>query len=169
MFKLLEICKLLNLLGDMKFTLSINWYCWCDYTNFSHLDVRTCCMFQFYAILRWTWSVNKLNKAVISGCTSAFEYLKTIRKLFYSLYNMCWSTFVVGGLFLFLQPLFEFKVCKSMHHHTIQINQPTRCSNLSSLLLDIYVQLNVSGILTPIIRSSTTALAASGFTFRAWW
>jgi len=28
-----------------------------------------------------------------------------------------------------------FKVCKSVHHHTFQINQPTRCNNLSSLLL----------------------------------
>jgi len=36
-----------------------------------------------------------------------------------------------------------FKVCKSVHHHTIQINQPTRRSNFSSLLLDIYVQLNM--------------------------
>ena len=31
----------------------------------------------------------------------------------------------------------------SVHHHTIQINQPTRCNNLSSLLLDFYVQLNM--------------------------
>jgi len=29
------------------------------------------------------------------------------------------------------------KVCKSVHHHTIQIHQPTRCNNLSGLLLDI--------------------------------
>jgi len=29
-----------------------------------------------------------------------------------------------------------FKVCKSVHHHTFQINQPTRCNNLSSLLLN---------------------------------
>ena len=36
-----------------------------------------------------------------------------------------------------------FKVCKSVHHHTIQINQPTRCNNLSSLLLDVYVRLNM--------------------------
>jgi hypothetical protein len=30
----------------------------------------------------------------------------------------------------------EFKVCKSAHHHTIPINQPTRCNNFPSLLLD---------------------------------
>ena len=36
-----------------------------------------------------------------------------------------------------------FKVCKSVHHLTFQINQPTRCNNLSSLLLDVYVQLNM--------------------------
>jgi len=28
---------------------------------------------------------------------------------------------------------------------------------------------HVSCVLTPIIRSSTTAVAASGFTFGAWW
>jgi len=28
---------------------------------------------------------------------------------------------------------------------------------------------HVSGVLTPIIRSSTTAVAASGFTIGAWW
>ena len=30
-----------------------------------------------------------------------------------------------------------------MHYHTIQINQPTRCNNFSSLLLDVCVQLNM--------------------------
>lgn len=54
----------LNFLGDMKFTVLINWYSWCNYTNFSHIHVRTCCVFQFYAILRWTWTVNKPNIAV---------------------------------------------------------------------------------------------------------
>ena len=37
----------------------------------------------------------------------------------------------------------RFKVCKSVHHHTIQINQTTRCNNFSSLLLDVYLQLNM--------------------------
>ena len=37
----------------------------------------------------------------------------------------------------------KFKVCKSVHYYTIQINQPTRCNNFSSLLLDVYVRLNM--------------------------
>jgi len=37
----------------------------------------------------------------------------------------------------------QFKVCKSVHHHTIPINQPTRCKNFQSLLLDVYVRLNI--------------------------
>jgi hypothetical protein len=37
----------------------------------------------------------------------------------------------------------KFKVCKSVHHCSIQINQPTRCNNFSSLLLDVYIQLSM--------------------------
>ena len=36
-----------------------------------------------------------------------------------------------------------FEVCKSVHHHTIQIIQPTRCNSFTSLLLDVYVWLNM--------------------------
>jgi len=32
---------------------------------------------------------------------------------------------------------FKSKVCQSVHHHTIQINQPTRCNNFPILLLDV--------------------------------
>ena len=39
--------------------------------------------------------------------------------------------------------LYAFKVCKSVHHHTFQIKQPTRCNNSSSLLLGVYIQLNM--------------------------
>ena len=38
---------------------------------------------------------------------------------------------------------FVFKVCKSVHRHTIQINQPPRCNNFASLLLDVYIWLNM--------------------------
>jgi hypothetical protein len=41
-----------------------------------------------------------------------------------------------------LQLFIEFDVCKSVHHHTIQINWPTRCKSFTSLLLDVYVWLN---------------------------
>jgi len=36
-----------------------------------------------------------------------------------------------------------FDVRKSVNHHTIQINQPTRCNSFTSLLLVVYVWLNV--------------------------
>jgi hypothetical protein len=39
--------------------------------------------------------------------------------------------------------IFKFKVFKSVHHHTSQLNQPTRCNDFSSLLFDIYLQLNM--------------------------
>jgi len=38
---------------------------------------------------------------------------------------------------------FDFKFCKSVHHHTTQINQPFKCNNYSSLLLNVYVRLNM--------------------------
>ena len=42
----------------------------------------------------------------------------------------------------------------------------TRCNNFSSLLSwHLFTAQHVSGVLTPIIRSSTTAVAASGFWF----
>ena len=34
-------------------------------------------------------------------------------------------------------------VRKSVHHHTIQINQPKICNSFTSLLLDVYVWLNM--------------------------
>jgi hypothetical protein len=30
-----------------------------------------------------------------------------------------------------------------VHHHTIKINQPTRCNKFPSVLLDVYVTLNI--------------------------
>ena len=37
----------------------------------------------------------------------------------------------------------KYDVRKSVHHHTIQIIQPTRCNSFTSLLLDVYVWLNM--------------------------
>jgi len=58
--------------------------------------------------------------------------------------------FVPNMLFFFP----KFDVGQSVHHHTIQINQPTRCTCFTSLLLEgLYVAQHVSGVSTPIIRS----------------
>jgi hypothetical protein len=63
-----------------------------------------------------------------------------------------------------------------LHTHTKQQvkynsnKSPTRCKNFYSLLSwRLFTAQHVSGVLTPIIRSSTTAVAASCFTFGAWW
>jgi hypothetical protein len=37
----------------------------------------------------------------------------------------------------------QFEVRKSMHHHTIQINQPTRCNSFTGLLLVVFVWLSM--------------------------
>jgi len=37
--------------------------------------------------------------------------------------------------------MFNFR--KSVHHHTIQTIQPTRCKSFTSLLLNVYVWLNI--------------------------
>jgi hypothetical protein len=37
----------------------------------------------------------------------------------------------------------KFDVSNSVHYHTFQINQPTRCKSFTSLLLEVYVWLNM--------------------------
>jgi hypothetical protein len=55
------------------------------------------------------------------------------------------------------------------HRNSNSSKSPTRCNNFSSLLsCRLFTVQHVSGILTPIIRSATTAVAAYGFTFGAW-
>jgi hypothetical protein len=77
----------------------------------------------------------------MSGLTSLLSFFVPVSSLFTS--SLC--------IFIL------FQVCKSVHHHTIQINQPTSCNNFSSLLLDvIFTVQHVSDVLTPIIRSSSS-------------
>ena len=59
-----------------------------------------------------------------------------------------------------------FDVCKSMHHHTFQINQPTRCNNFTSLLLDVYVWLKI--FRAPLRPSSGAYDCTSNLWFYRW-
>jgi hypothetical protein len=55
---------------------------------------------------------------------------------------------------------------KSAHHHTNQINQPTRCSSFTSLLLDVYVWLNM--FRAPLRPSSGTYNCTRSLWFYSW-
>ena len=64
----------------------------------------------------------------------------------------------------------EFKVCMSVHLHTIPINQPTRCNNFPNLLLDVYILLNMFRASSrPSSGTLQLQVAASGFTVGALW
>jgi hypothetical protein len=73
------------------------------------------------------------------------------------LLNFCWNKKIFQT---------KFDVRKSVYHHTIQIIQPTRCNSFTSLLLDVYVWVNM--FRASPRPSSGAALGASGFTVGAW-
>jgi hypothetical protein len=56
------------------------------------------------------------------------------------------------------------EVRNSMHHHTIQINQLTKCNIFTSLLLKVYVWLDMfRAPLRPSLRACCCAVV------RSWW
>jgi hypothetical protein len=65
-----------------------------------------------------------------------------------------------------IKVLFTFDIHTSMHHHTIKINQPTRCNNFTSLLLDIYVWLNMFQV--PLCPSSGAYNCTRSLWFYRW-
>ena len=64
--------------------------------------------------------------------------------------------------------------CVTVCHHISTVlyysnKSLSRCNNFPVYYPDVYLQLNLfSGVLPTIIRSSMTAVAASGFTFVSW-
>jgi hypothetical protein len=60
----------------------------------------------------------------------------------------------------------KFKICKSVHHRTIKKNHQADATIFSVYYPDVFfTALHVWDVFPPIIRSSMTAVAASGFTF----
>jgi hypothetical protein len=62
----------------------------------------------------------------------------------------------------------KFKVCKSVHHRTIEINHQADAKIYQFIILMFITAQHVSGVFPPIIRSSMSPVAASGFTFVSW-
>jgi len=60
----------------------------------------------------------------------------------------------------------DIDVVKSVHHHTIQINQPTRCNSFTSLLLDVYAWLDM--FRAPLRPSSGAYNCISSLWFYRW-
>jgi hypothetical protein len=60
----------------------------------------------------------------------------------------------------------QFDVHKSVHHHTVQINQPTRCNSFKSLLFDVYVWLNM--FRAPLCPSSGAYNCTRSLWFYRW-
>jgi hypothetical protein len=76
----------------------------------------------------------KIQTVLMSSLTRFYQYKVSLQELTCSMQtdrqdksNSCFYKFVVR---------------RSVHHHTIQINQPTRCNSFTSLLRDVYVWLN---------------------------
>jgi len=81
-------------------------------------------------------------KMILRGEYPVFFALRILsNSMEQDVYRKCCSILAVGKL-----PnvyFFKFKGYNSVHHHTFQINQPTKCNDISSLLLDVYLQLNM--------------------------
>jgi len=59
----------------------------------------------------------------------------------------------------------KFKICKSVYHCTIQIHHQPDAIIFQFIILTFVYNSTCFGFFPPIIRSSMTAVAASGFTF----
>jgi len=81
--------------------------------------------------------------------------------------NRSWNDSAKNSLWASHHSEFLSKLVK---YYSNSNKSPTRYNNFSSLLSwRLFTAQYVSGVLTPVIRSPTTAVAASGFAFISWW
>jgi hypothetical protein len=62
-----------------------------------------------------------------------------------------------------------FKVCKSVHHRTIQINHQPDAAIFKFIILTFIYSSKCFGSFPTHYQELMTAVAASGFTFVSWW
>jgi hypothetical protein len=68
------------------------------------------------------------------GFNSAFKGLMCYIKFLFQIPNKFGRKEIIYTLTTFFgHPVTKFKVCQSMHHHTIPINKPTGYNNFSNL------------------------------------
>ena len=68
-----------------------------------------------------------------------------------------------------LKPGIFVDVGRTKRHPDHSNKSPTSCNNFPVYYPDVHLQLNMfRGVFPPIIRSSVTAVAASGFIFVSW-
>jgi hypothetical protein len=100
------------------------------------------------------------------------EYFKHADTLRFSLQNAVYFImlpFLVHVLFTFcIQSMLKFKVCKSVHHRTIQINHQPDATVFQFIILTFVYSSTCFGRFPAHNQDSMTAVAASGFTFVSW-
>ena len=71
------------------------------------------------------------------------NYLKHTNSIYRVMFHETESSSIQNILPLSTYNSERFEVRKSVHHHTIQTIQPTRCNTFTNLLPDVYVWLNM--------------------------
>jgi hypothetical protein len=112
------------------------------FNNVFRADLKFCFPIAAFPVLyiclyyyRFSDTVNTLNLSAIISTVSIIAVFVTVTEC-----NRC------AGIFVTYRPtkiqVLKFKVCKSVHHRTIQINHQTDATIFSVYYPDVYLQLN---------------------------
>ena len=93
-------------------------------------------------------------------------YTKTINPLNAKLNPICLLLALLRDHHILHVSRVRVKVRKSLHHHAIQISQPTRCNDFSSLFLDVYYGSTCFG--RPHAHHQELNICSSSLWFYSW-